>query len=131
VPAREVIEDLACVGQRACEPVEFGDDQCVALAAGGQGLAQPGAVTVSTGQAVVDVGALGPDARRRQRLALRGQVLLVGGYAGIADQQRRHELLLASRAGARQNPPAAGQAWLLSRRRAAGRQRYFGEPLAR
>lgn len=42
VAAGEVIDDVARVGQRAREAVELGDHDCVAGAAGGERLPQPG-----------------------------------------------------------------------------------------
>ena len=96
----QLVDDVARVGQRAGEPVEFGDDQRVAVAAGGQRLAQAGTFAVGAGQAVVDVDPVGADAERGEGFALRGQVLLVGGHAGVADQQRRHEASPHARAGA-------------------------------
>ncbi len=63
---------------------------------------------------MIDVDASRIDAEREQPVALGGQILRVGGYPGVADQQRRH--------GA---PPQAGR----SRRSGAsvtgdGRSRY-------
>jgi hypothetical protein len=49
----EFVGDVAGVGDRAGEPVELGDHQFVAGAAGGQRLAQPGPGTAGAGQAVV------------------------------------------------------------------------------
>ncbi len=43
----------------AAEPVELGDDQGVAGAAGGEGIAQAGALAVGAGDAVVDVDPVG------------------------------------------------------------------------
>jgi len=47
----QVIEYFAGVGQRAREAVEFGDNQRVSSAAGGERLAQPGTFSVGSGQA--------------------------------------------------------------------------------
>ena len=86
----EVVDDVAGVGQRPGEAVELGDDERVTGAAGGQRLAQPGPVAVRAGEAVVDVDPLGRHAERLQGVALRGEVLLVGGDARVADQQPGH-----------------------------------------
>jgi hypothetical protein len=48
-------------------------------------LAQPGPISVGPGQAVIDVHAVGGDAERGQRVALRGEVLVVGGDPGVPD----------------------------------------------
>jgi hypothetical protein len=72
------VDDVARIGQRAGEPVEFGHDQRVAGAAGGESLAEAGPRTVSAGQAVVDVDPLVGDAERGERVALGREVLAVG-----------------------------------------------------
>src|SRR4051812_12449905 len=54
-----------------------------------------------SGPSVVDVDPLGAHAEGRQRLTLNGEVLLVGGHAGIADQRRRYEVPPQARAGTR------------------------------
>ena len=64
--AGELVGDVAGVGQRAGEPVELGDDERVAGAAGGERLAQAGPVAVGAGEAVVDVDAVRLDAERLQ-----------------------------------------------------------------
>ena len=86
----EVVDDVARVRQRAGEPVELGDHERVAGAAGGERFAQAGPVAVGAGQAVVDVDALGGYAERLQAVALGGEVLRVGGDARVADQQPGH-----------------------------------------
>ncbi len=86
----ELVGDRAGVGQRAREPVELGDDERVARAACGEGLVQAGALAVGAGEAVVDVDALGLHAERLEPVALGGEILLVGGDAGVADVQAGH-----------------------------------------
>ena len=76
----------AGVGQRSRETIELGHDQRVAAATRGERLAQPRALAVSSGQAVVDVRALHADAERCQGVALGREVLIVGRDAGVADQ---------------------------------------------
>ena len=66
---------------RAGEPVEHGDHQRVALPARGERFAQPGALAAGAGETVVDIHAPGADAEVGQRVALGGQVLLVGRHA--------------------------------------------------
>ena len=48
----ELGDDVAGIRERPGEPVELGDHEGVAGAAGGHRLAQPGAVPVGPGQAV-------------------------------------------------------------------------------
>jgi len=58
----ELVDDVAGVWHRAGEAVEFGDDQGVAFAAGGEGCSKSGAFAVRPGHAVVDVDPLLIDA---------------------------------------------------------------------
>jgi len=58
----EFVDDVAGVWHRAGEPVELGDDQGVAFAAGGECFAESGSFTVRPGEAVVDVDPLLLDA---------------------------------------------------------------------
>jgi hypothetical protein len=55
-----------------------------------------------------DVDAVGAHTESRQRLALRGHVLLVGRHSGVHDQGRRHEILLGlvPAAGATRDGPS-------------------------
>ncbi len=85
-----LLDDVPGVAQRPGEPVELGDHQGVPGAAGGQRLAQAGSQPAGTGQAVVDVDALGVDAGRRQAVALGGEVLLDGRHPGVVDLQSGH-----------------------------------------
>ena len=78
----EFAYDVAGVGEGAGEPVEFGDQEGVAVPAGGQRLAQPGPGPAGPGQAVVDVDAVRLHAERGECVALGGEVLGVGG-AGV------------------------------------------------
>lgn len=73
----EVFEDVAGVGQRPRKPIELCDDQRVAAATRRQRLAQAWTIAIGSGQAVIDVGALDLYAERCQRIALRGEVLIV------------------------------------------------------
>ena len=59
-------------------PVELRDDQRVSAATRGQRPGLREALAVGPGQAVVDVGALDRYAERCQRIALRGEVLILG-----------------------------------------------------
>lgn len=58
----EVLDDVACVGKGSDETVQLGDHEGVAGAAVGEGLLEPGAFTVSSGEAVVDVDQVMRDA---------------------------------------------------------------------
>ncbi len=64
--AGQLLEDVAGVGHRPCEAVEFGHDQGVALAAGCEGLTEPGAVAVATDKPVVELHPVGGDAQRSE-----------------------------------------------------------------
>ena len=84
----------SCI-QRAREPVEFGHDERVAVAAGRKRLAQSWPVAIGAGQAMVDIDPFARHAESAKRISLHGQVLFVGGDAGVADQESVHEILLA------------------------------------
>jgi len=86
----ELGDDVASIRERAGQPVELGHHQDIAAAARGHRLAQPGPGPIGSGQPVVDIDPLGRDTKRGQRVALRGQVLFVGGDPGVADQQSAH-----------------------------------------
>jgi hypothetical protein len=90
VAVGELVNDVARVGQRAREAVEFGHDERVAGAAGGERFAQAGPVAAGAGEPVVDVDALRVDAKRLEAVALGGEVLGVGRDARVADQQAGH-----------------------------------------
>jgi len=51
----EFLDDVPGVGQGSGQPIEFGDDQGVPGAAGGECLAEAGSVSVAAGETVVDV----------------------------------------------------------------------------
>lgn len=65
----------------------FADGQGVTCPHSGQGLVEAGPVAVGAGQPFVGIDPLSRHPHRQQRLALRGQILFVGGAAGIARQQ--------------------------------------------
>ena len=71
-------------------PLEFGDDEGVAFADGGEGLIEARAGAVGAGEPVVKVDALLRDAELAGSVALGGEVLVVGGAAGVADQGLGH-----------------------------------------
>ena len=62
----ELVGDRSCVGQRAREPVELGNDERVARAACRERLMQARALAVGARKAVVDVDALGLNAERSE-----------------------------------------------------------------
>jgi hypothetical protein len=55
-----------------------------------RGLVQAGAVAAGAGEPVVKIDSIRGDAKAEQELALGGEVLFVGGAAGVADQGRGH-----------------------------------------
>jgi hypothetical protein len=87
---RQLVDDVSGIRDGAGEPVEFGDHEGVARPAGGEGLAQAGALSVGAADAVVDVDAVRLDAQRGEGLPLGGEVLPVGGDPGVADLDRGH-----------------------------------------
>ena len=85
----EFLDDVAGVGKRACEAVEFGDDERVARVACGERFAESGPGTVGTGQAVVDVDALGGDAECGEGVSLGSEVLALGWRRGRSRSSMR------------------------------------------
>jgi hypothetical protein len=80
----EVVADRAGVGHGPGEPVELRHHERVAGADGGEGLVQAGALRVGAGEPVVEVYAFFRDAELAQPVTLRGEVLVVGGAAGVS-----------------------------------------------
>ena len=88
--SQELIGDLTGVGNRSGQSVELGHDERVAGAHGGKGLVETGAGARAAGEAVIGVDALGVDAEVDQGATLRGEVLSIGGAAGVADADGFH-----------------------------------------
>lgn len=72
---REPVADVACVGDRPGEPVEFRHHEGVAFAEGSERLVEAGARPVGAGEPVVEVNPVPSDAEFPQPLTLRGQIL--------------------------------------------------------
>ena len=83
------------VGDGSCEPVELGDDQGVASAAGGHCLAETGPGSVSAGEAVVDVDPVGVDAEGCKAVALGSEVLASRRYPGLPNVEFGHSSSVA------------------------------------
>jgi hypothetical protein len=83
--------------------VGLGHNECVAAAAGGERLAQPGPLSVRASQAVVNIDPLRVHAERRERLPLRREILIDRRYPGVADLQLRHADSMPLR------PPSSGR----------------------
>src|ERR1039457_1649673 len=86
---------VAGVGEGAGEPVEFGDHEGVAGPAGGQRFPEPGPGPAGPRQAVVGVDAGRLHAERGKCVALGGEVLGVGGAAGVSDEHAGHRTTVA------------------------------------
>ena len=82
----ECVSDGAGVRDRSGQPVELGHDEVVAGAHGGQRLIEARPGPVRAGEPTVRVNALGRDPELFKGGPLGGEVLLVGGAAGVADQ---------------------------------------------
>ena len=72
------------------QPVELGDHERVAVPARCQRLPQALTVGIAAREAVVDVDSVRLDTEGSQTVALRGEVLFVGGTPGVTDLQFRH-----------------------------------------
>jgi hypothetical protein len=110
----EVVDDLACVWQGPGQTVELRHDEGVSLAARSQRGRQSGAVPVRAGESMVDVDAFSGDSETVEGVALRREVLGVGGHAGIADKQLSHNLLLGDGDGGR-HQKAGSSGWRRTR----------------
>ncbi len=60
------------------QTVQLGHDQGVAGTAGRHGLAQPWPISIGSGESVIDIDPFRVDAEESQRIALCGEVLLIG-----------------------------------------------------
>ena len=90
LPGREVVGDLVGIADGPSQPIELGDHEGVTIPTRCQRLAQTVTVGVAAREPVIDVDPLGLDTKGSETIALRGEVLLVGGDSGIADLQRGH-----------------------------------------
>ena len=77
-------------GTGSGQAVEFGHDQGVAFAYGGEGLVEAWSGAGGTGEAVIGVDAIVGDTKLQERLLLGGQILLGGGTARVSDERCRH-----------------------------------------
>ena len=82
----EVLDDVTGIGQGMGEAVQRGDHQGVAGAADGQSLVESGAFAVPSSEPVVDIDRIVGNVERLEPRLLGGEVLLVGGEAGLPDQ---------------------------------------------
>ena len=87
----KLVGDGAGIRDGPGEAVEFGHDQGVALAYGGEGLVEAGAGAAGAGESVVGVDAIWGDAEFQEGLSLGGQILPVGGAARVSDEGCGHE----------------------------------------
>ena len=87
----ELASDGAGIRDGPGEAVEFRHDQRVAIAHGGESLIEAGSGAGCAGESVVGVDAIWGDAEFQEGLALGGQILLVGGTAGVSDECSRDE----------------------------------------
>lgn len=78
---------MARIRDGPSQPVEFGHDQYVALAHGGEGLVEAGADVSCADEAEIGVDAM---SREAQLLALGFHILPVGGKACVSDECCRH-----------------------------------------
>ena len=78
------VADVAGVGDRPGEPVEFRYHEGVAGAHGREGLVEAGPFPAGAGEALVEVDPVFRDAERGEDLALGGQVLEDGRASGVS-----------------------------------------------
>ena len=82
---RQLVGNGAGIGDGTCQPIEFRDNERIALAHRSQSLSQPRTLAVGAGQAVIGVDAVPGHPKASQNFPLRRKILLVGRAAGIAD----------------------------------------------
>jgi hypothetical protein len=75
-------------------------------------LVESGALAVGAGQSVVEVDPVVGYAELAQPVALRGEVLFVGGAAGVADQNPGHDRLMPAVSARRRRSPSG---WIVDR----------------
>lgn len=90
-PCDQRVGDAARIRDGPGQTIELGHDEGIAAAHGGERLVETGAGPVRAGQTVIGVDPLRDDAEFFEGGLLRGEVLFVGGAAGVADQGRRHD----------------------------------------
>ncbi|TQJ34950.1 hypothetical protein FBY36_2200 [Arthrobacter sp. SLBN-122] len=76
----------AGVGQRPSQAIKLGHYKGVTVAAGGERFAKAGPFALGTARSVIDIDEVWIHAGGRESVALGGQVLGVGGDAGVADK---------------------------------------------
>ena len=86
----EFVDNVLCIAQGSGQPVEFDHDQGVPVPAGVQCFPESGSCQVGPGQALVDECLLRRHTKSDQGTFLGGEVLVVGGYAGVSDEESGH-----------------------------------------
>ena len=86
----QFVGDCARVWHRARQSIEFRHDERVTRSHGGERLIETGPQPVRAGQTAIGIDAVLTDAELEQRIFLNGEVLAIGGAAGIADERVRH-----------------------------------------
>ena len=86
----ESVGDEPGVRDRARQSVELGHNERVTRADGGKSLVEAGPGPVRAGQPVIGVDPVGSNTELSKRGFLGGEVLFVGGAAGVADEGGRH-----------------------------------------
>lgn len=84
--SRQRVAERPSVGDRARKTVELGHHQRVITADGGEGLLKTRTLAVAAGHAVIGTDPIVADAETPERLALSGEVLLVGRAPRISDR---------------------------------------------
>ena len=86
----KLIGNGAGIRDGPCQPVESRNDQRVPFTHGGEGLVEAGAGAGRAGETVIGVDAILGDTELQEGLPLGGQILPVGGTAGVSDERCRH-----------------------------------------
>ena len=78
----ELVDDVFRVPQRPGEPIEFGNDESVAVRARGECFAESSSGAVGAGEAMVGVGQVGAHAEVFECVLVGGEILFVIIHAG-------------------------------------------------
>jgi len=87
----QFVGDVAGIGHRSSESIEFAHNQDVATATRREGFPQTRAGPVGAGQPMINIDTIRRHTKRGESIPLRREVLRIGGTSGVSDQQLHHD----------------------------------------
>lgn len=87
----EFVTDRTRVGNGACEPIEFRDDERVSATNGGECFVEAGSFAVGSSEAVVEIDPVQCNSECFEGDALSSEVLFIYRAPRVADQGARHD----------------------------------------